>query len=73
MDHRVHAVGLQVFDDHDVDRRVVVEDVAEDARMTAQVARRDQASHIATSVIIGALGGGVLGTVGDDVTFLDVK
>jgi HEAT repeat protein len=42
----------------------------EDARMTAQVARRDQASHIATSVIIGALGGGVLGTVADDVSFL---
>jgi HEAT repeat protein len=42
----------------------------EDARLTAQVARRDQASHIATSVIIGALGGGVLGTVADDVTFL---
>jgi HEAT repeat protein len=42
----------------------------EDARLTAQVARRDQASHIATSVIIGALGGGVLGTVSDDVSFL---
>jgi HEAT repeat protein len=42
----------------------------EDARMTAQVARLDQASHIATSIIIGALGGGVLGTVADDVTFL---
>ena len=42
----------------------------EDARLTALVARRDQASHIATSVIIGALHGDVLGTVADDVSFL---
>ncbi len=42
----------------------------EDARLTALVTRRDEASHIATSVIIGALHGDVLGSVADDVTFL---
>ncbi|HKQ69985.1 MAG TPA: HEAT repeat domain-containing protein, partial [Polyangiaceae bacterium] len=42
----------------------------EDAKMTAQVARRDQSSHIATSIVIGALGGDVLGSIADDVAFL---
>ena len=42
----------------------------EDARMIARVARRDAASQMATSVIIGALRGDVLGTVADDVAFL---
>jgi HEAT repeat protein len=42
----------------------------EDARYTALVARRDQNSRIATSIIIGALGGEVLGSVADDVAFL---
>jgi HEAT repeat protein len=42
----------------------------DDARYTALVARRDQNSRIATSIIIGSLGGEVLGTVADDVAFL---
>jgi len=42
----------------------------EDARYTALVARRDHNSRIATSIVIGALGGEVLGTVADDVAFL---
>jgi HEAT repeat protein len=42
----------------------------EDARYTALVARRDANSRIATSIIIGALGGEVLGSVADDVAFL---
>ncbi|MET0591400.1 MAG: HEAT repeat domain-containing protein [Polyangiaceae bacterium] len=42
----------------------------EDARMTASVARRDQSSQIATSIVIGALKGDVLGSVADDVAYL---
>jgi HEAT repeat protein len=42
----------------------------DDARLTAQVARRDEASGAATAVVIGALGGEVLGSVEDDVAFL---
>jgi HEAT repeat protein len=42
----------------------------EDARLTASVARRDQSSQIATSIVIGALRGDVLGSVADDVTYL---
>jgi HEAT repeat protein len=42
----------------------------EDARYTALVARRDHNSRIATSIVIGALGGEVLGSVADDVAFL---
>jgi HEAT repeat protein len=42
----------------------------EDARLTARVARRDQGSRMATSVVIWALADEVLGTVEDDVAFL---
>jgi HEAT repeat protein len=42
----------------------------EDARLIARVARRDEVSRMATSVVIGALGGEVLGGVEDDVAFL---
>jgi HEAT repeat protein len=42
----------------------------EDARVIARVARRDKASRMATSVVIGALRGEVLGAVEDDVAFL---
>jgi len=42
----------------------------EDARLTASVARRDQSSQIATSIVIGALKGEVLGSVADDVSYL---
>jgi HEAT repeat protein len=42
----------------------------EDARLTASVARRDQSSQIATSIVIGALKGEVLGTIADDVAYL---
>jgi HEAT repeat protein len=42
----------------------------EDARLTASVARRDQSSQIATSIVIGALKGDVLGSVADDVSYL---
>ena len=42
----------------------------EDARLTATVARRDQTSQIATSIVIGALKGEVLGSVAEDVSFL---
>jgi HEAT repeat protein len=42
----------------------------EDAKYTALVARRDHNSRIATAIVIGALGGEVLGSVADDVTFL---
>jgi len=42
----------------------------EDARLTASVARRDQSSQIATSIVIGALKGEVLGSIADDVAYL---
>ena len=42
----------------------------EDARITASVARRDQTSQIATSIVIGALKGDVLGSVAEDVAYL---
>ena len=42
----------------------------EDARLTATVARRDQSSQIATSIVIGALKGEVLGSVAEDVSYL---
>jgi len=42
----------------------------EDARLTASVARRDQSSQIATSIVIGALKGDVLGSVAEDVLYL---
>lgn len=42
----------------------------EDARLTASVARRDHTSQIATSIVIGALKGDVLGSVAEDVSFL---
>jgi HEAT repeat protein len=42
----------------------------EDARLTASVARRDQSSQIATSIVIGALKGDVLGSIADDVAYL---
>jgi HEAT repeat protein len=42
----------------------------EDARLTATVARRDQSSQIATSIVIGALKGDVLGSVAEDVSYL---
>jgi HEAT repeat protein len=42
----------------------------EDARMTASIARRDHTSQIATSIVIGALKGDVLGSVAEDVAYL---
>jgi HEAT repeat protein len=42
----------------------------EDARLTASVARRDQSSQIATSIVIGALKGDVLGSIAADVAYL---